>query len=190
MRFLLSKSKWIPAFFLASALLLCSSPLMAALRSRTQPRGKTQMIARLSHPARRSSHSHRASRSHHSARHSRHESRRTAHRGTHHSSHRSARSRGQQSIDSARTLEIQQALIRKHYLAPGQDTGKWDQATRDALTHLQGDNNWQTKIVPDSRALIKLGLGPSRKNLLNPQTAAIAMPGPTGRDTSNQPGVN
>jgi hypothetical protein len=26
---------------------------------------------------------------------------------------------------------------------------------------LQGDNGWQTKLVPDSRALIKLGLGPS-----------------------------
>ena len=38
---------------------------------------------------------------------------------------------GQQAIDEARTLEIQQALIREHYL-DGEATGEWDQATRDA----------------------------------------------------------
>ena len=52
----------------------------------------------------------------------------------------------------------------------------WDQATRDALTRFQGDNRWQTKILPDARALIKLGLGPSQQNLLNPESAAMAMP--------------
>jgi hypothetical protein len=26
----------------------------------------------------------------------------------------------------------------------------------------QADNGWQTKLVPDSRAIIKLGLGPDR----------------------------
>ncbi len=69
--------------------------------------------------------------------------------------------------------EIQQALIREHYL-DGEATGEWDQATRDALTRFQSDNHWQTKIVPDARALIKLGLGPSRQNLLNPESAAMA----------------
>ena len=29
------------------------------------------------------------------------------------------------------------------------------------MEKLQADNGWQTKLVPDSRALIKLGLGPS-----------------------------
>jgi len=33
--------------------------------------------------------------------------------------------RGQQVIDSARAMEIQQALIREHYLA-GEPTGQWD----------------------------------------------------------------
>ena len=51
---------------------------------------------------------------------------------------------------------------------------------RDALTRYQGDNHWQTKILPDSRALIKLGLGPSQQNLLNPETAAVAMPYQSG----------
>ena len=84
-----------------------------------------------------------------------------------------AKPRGQQSIDSARTLEIQQALIRERYL-DGEPTGEWDQATRNALLRLQEENHWQTKIIPDSRALIKLGLGPSQQNLLNPESAAIA----------------
>jgi hypothetical protein len=94
---------------------------------------------------------------------------------------------GQQSIDQARTLEIQQALIREHYLQ-GDATGEWDQATRDALIRFQGDNHWQTKILPDARALIKLGFGPSQQNLLNPESAAIAVP--FGLDRSAQSGAN
>jgi hypothetical protein len=100
--------------------------------------------------------------------------------------YRKAHLRGQQSIDPARMLEIQQALIRAGYL-DGVPTGRWDQATREALVRLQSDNHWQTKIVPDSRALIKLGLGPSERNLLNPETAAIAraMPGPATSATAD-----
>ncbi len=30
-----------------------------------------------------------------------------------------------------------------------------------AMQKLQADNGWQTKLVPDSRAIIKLGLGPA-----------------------------
>jgi hypothetical protein len=30
------------------------------------------------------------------------------------------------------------------------------------MQKLQGANGWQTKITPDSRALIKLGLGPQQ----------------------------
>jgi hypothetical protein len=37
---------------------------------------------------------------------------------------------------------------------------------------IQSDNGWQTKVVPDSRALIKLGLGPKHANLTNPEAAA------------------
>jgi hypothetical protein len=96
---------------------------------------------------------------------------------------------GQQSIDEARTLEIQQALIREHYLG-GEATGEWDQSTRDALTRFQGDNHWQTKILPDARALIKLGLGPHQQNLLNPESAAIAIPYQPGKDKFNSGGLN
>lgn len=81
--------------------------------------------------------------------------------------------RGQQGITSERTLEIQNALIREHYL-DGEASGVWDQRTKDALVKYQLANGWQTKIIPDSRALIKLGLGPSKDGLLNPESAAVS----------------
>ncbi len=89
---------------------------------------------------------------------------------------KSRRPRGQQAIDSDRAREIQQALIREHYL-DGEPTGLMDQRTKDALTRYQNDNGWQSKIVPDARALIKLGLGPSREGLLNPDSAEMSSPG-------------
>jgi peptidoglycan hydrolase-like protein with peptidoglycan-binding domain len=83
--------------------------------------------------------------------------------------------RGQQKIDSDRTQAIQEALIREHYLT-GEATGKWTQATEDALRRYQADHGWQSKTVPDSRALIKLGLGPSHDHLLNPESAMTTAP--------------
>ena len=94
--------------------------------------------------------------------------------------------RGQQAIDTSRATEIQQALIREHYL-DGEPTGKWDQSTKEALVRFQEANGWQTKSVPDSRALIKLGLGPDRKGLLNPDTAVMTMPHELGA-SGTQPG--
>jgi len=41
---------------------------------------------------------------------------------------------------------------------------------------MQGDNGWQNKTVPDSRALIKLGLGPNQDHLLNPESAMTSAP--------------
>ena len=94
---------------------------------------------------------------------------------TKHSSHRkkTVRARGQQKIDSERARTIQEALIREHYLG-GEATGTWSQASEDAMRKYQGDHGWQTKEVPDSRALIKLGLGPSKDHLLNPESAMTA----------------
>jgi peptidoglycan hydrolase-like protein with peptidoglycan-binding domain len=96
------------------------------------------------------------------------------------------KSHGQHGIDSDRTREIQSALIQQRYLS-GEPTGKMDQSTKDALTKFQADNGWQTKITPDSRALIKLGLGPDHKGLLNPDTASIPSPHELGNDSA-QPG--
>jgi peptidoglycan hydrolase-like protein with peptidoglycan-binding domain len=85
------------------------------------------------------------------------------------------KNRGQKQIADDRTREIQTALIQKGYL-DGEPTGVMDERTKSALTKLQAENGWQTKIVPDSRALIKLGLGPDQSNLINPDTAALSAP--------------
>ena len=98
-----------------------------------------------------------------------------------------ATSHGQHTIDQERTLEIQQALVREHYLS-GEPTGKWDQDTRDALLRMQAENGWQTKLTPDSRALIKLGLGPDKKGLLNPDTAVMSSPHELGTQHDTTPG--
>jgi peptidoglycan hydrolase-like protein with peptidoglycan-binding domain len=82
---------------------------------------------------------------------------------------RTARVRGQQAINKERVKEIQTALIREGYLT-GKPDGAWDDRTKKALARLQEENGWQSKVVPDSRALIKLGLGPNRAGLLNPES--------------------
>ncbi len=89
--------------------------------------------------------------------------------------------RGQQVISSERAGQIQSALIREHRL-DGEATGVWDQRTKDAMIRYQGENGWQTKITPDSRALIKLGLGPRHEGLLNPDSAALGSPHELGAE--------
>jgi hypothetical protein len=88
---------------------------------------------------------------------------------------KSAKKRGQKAIESERAEQIQKALIREHYMN-GEPSGKWDDATQAALRRYQADQGWQSKSVPDSRALIKLGLGPSHDHLLNPESAMTMAP--------------
>lgn len=88
-----------------------------------------------------------------------------------------SRVRGQQKIDGQRALAIQEALIRQHYLN-GVASGKWDQTSEEAMRRFQREHGWQDKTVPDSRALIKLGLGPSTDHLLNPESAMTTVPDP------------
>jgi len=85
--------------------------------------------------------------------------------------------RGQQKIDPQRARDIQEALIREHYL-DGTPSGVWNDASQRAMERYQADHGWQTKIVPDSRALIKLGLGPDPEHLLNPESAMTTAPAP------------
>jgi len=68
-------------------------------------------------------------------------------------------------------------LIREHYLS-GDATGTWNQASEEAMRRYQADHGWQSKTVPDSRALISLGLGPSKDHLLNPDSAMTTVPDP------------
>ena len=90
---------------------------------------------------------------------------------------------GQQAIDSERVTAIQTALIREHYLN-GDASGKWDTDTQAAMLKFQGDQGWQTKITPDSRALIKLGLGPNHSGAINGGNGTTFNALPTAAGTS------
>ncbi len=98
------------------------------------------------------------------------------------SKHRSRRVRGQQAIQPERVTQIQQALIREHYLnSPA--NGNWDATTIAAMQKYQADHGWQTKLMPDSRALLKLGLGPDYSGAINAQGSSFAVP-PAGSSTA------
>ena len=84
---------------------------------------------------------------------------------------------GQQAIKPERVTEIQQALIREHYLN-GDANGRWDATTEAAMQKFQADQGWQTKLMPDSRALKKLGLGPDYSSAINAKDASFTDPPP------------
>jgi peptidoglycan hydrolase-like protein with peptidoglycan-binding domain len=85
---------------------------------------------------------------------------------------------GQRGIDDARASQIQTSLIKSGYLS-GEASGHWDAQTESAMQKFQEDNGWQTKLIPDSRAIIKLGLGPVQDP--GPSSAAAG-------ETSTAPG--
>ena len=93
---------------------------------------------------------------------------------------------GQRQIDSGRATEIQAALIREHYL-DGEPTGQWDATTEAAMRKMQADNGWQTKITPDSRALIKLGLGPNHSSDLG--ASSVSMLNSSSATATNAPAI-
>ena len=74
---------------------------------------------------------------------------------------KAAKPAGQRGIDDARAAQIQASLIKSGYLS-GTASGHWDAGTEAAMQKFQSDNGWQTKLIPDSRAIIKLGLGPAQ----------------------------
>jgi peptidoglycan hydrolase-like protein with peptidoglycan-binding domain len=81
--------------------------------------------------------------------------------------------------------QIQQALIREHYLS-GEATGKWDAATAAAMQKYQADQGWQTKLMPDSRAIKKLGLGPDYSGAINAKNSTFAAPPPASTIPADQ----
>ena len=97
----------------------------------------------------------------------------------------SHRVRGQQAIDSERATQIQQALIREHYLS-GDATGQWDASTVAAMQKYQADHGWQTKLTPDARALKALGLGPDYSGAINAKSANFAAPPPVNTIPQDQ----
>ena len=78
-------------------------------------------------------------------------------------------------IDGERARQIQTALAREGYMK-GEPSGVWDDSTKDAMTRYQSDHGWQTKTLPDSRALIQLGLGPSHKDAINAPAVSANLP--------------
>jgi peptidoglycan hydrolase-like protein with peptidoglycan-binding domain len=88
----------------------------------------------------------------------------------------------QRAIDDTRATQIQTSLIKSGYLS-GEASGHWDAQTEAAMQKFQGDNGWQTKLIPDSRAIIKLGLGPNRDSELNNSSSSV-----TAHQTSSAAG--
>jgi peptidoglycan hydrolase-like protein with peptidoglycan-binding domain len=113
----------------------------------------------------------------------------TSGQATHHSrtvtTKKYHRTRGQQGIEPDRVMQIQQALIREHYLN-GAATGKWDSTTVAAMQKYQSDQGWQTKLMPDSRALKKLGLGPDYSSALNAKDSSFSAPPPASTIPAQQ----
>jgi hypothetical protein len=99
------------------------------------------------------------------------------HPGAHKLARKTHKVHGQQAIEPARVTQIQQALIREHYLT-GEANGQWDSTTQAAMQKYQSDQGWQTKLMPDSRALEKLGLGPDYSTAINAKTASFSNPPP------------
>jgi Putative peptidoglycan binding domain len=101
-----------------------------------------------------------------------------------HSRRTSHRVRGQQAIQPDRVTEIQQALAREHYLSTDPN-GDWDSTTVAAMQKYQADHGWQTKLMPDPRALKNLGLGPDYSTALNAYGSSFAAP-PTANTSATQ----
>ena len=85
---------------------------------------------------------------------------------------------GQQAIQPERVTQIQQALIKAHYYSGAAD-GQWDSTTIAAMQKYQSDHGWQTRLMPDSRALKALGLGPDYSNAINATQASFGAPVPS-----------
>ena len=99
----------------------------------------------------------------------------TAHRVSQHKAHVLRKSFAPRVMAPARATEIQNALIKNGYLT-GSPSGVWDSSTEQAMQKYQAANGWRTKLTPDSRAIIKLGLG-------SPAATQLEVPG-TARDAA------
>jgi peptidoglycan hydrolase-like protein with peptidoglycan-binding domain len=113
----------------------------------------------------------------------------SAHHAIHHTGKKTRRARGQKAIDGDRVRQIQEALIREHYLK-GEPSGRWDASTQLAMHRYQADQGWQSKSIPDSRALIRMGLGPDPEHLLNPESAMTMTAEPTTAHVASRSSVS
>jgi hypothetical protein len=95
--------------------------------------------------------------------------------------HRHHRATRHVSISPERAKEIQQALVKAGYMHSV--SGHWDSTSIEAMRRYQAAHHWQTRHVPDSRALIALGLGPHYDHLAN----AAAQSGEAADNASQSP---
>ena len=95
------------------------------------------------------------------------------------------RSQAQQAIEPERVSQIQTALIREHFLS-GSPNGSWDSTTVAAMQRFQAAQGWQTRIMPDPRALKMLGLGPDYSNAINAHGGAFSDPPPVSSIPGSQ----
>src|ERR1700761_6176642 len=73
----------------------------------------------------------------------------TSGHAAHHKSKKHKFVPGQRGIEPERAKEIQDALIREHYLS-GPASGQWDSSTEAAMQKFQADHGWQTNLTPDT----------------------------------------
>jgi hypothetical protein len=161
--------RWLGAGCALALACACAAPALAQQPAASNPSASTSSNVAKAHPA---ASSHPKPKTAASA------SSKSKHTASHRSGKRKVTARGQQKIEPQRAQEIQEALIREHYLS-GEASGTWTQSSEDAMRRYQADHGWQSKTVPDSRALISLGLGPSHDHLLNPESAMTMGPFPT-----------
>lgn len=64
-----------------------------------------------------------------------------------------------QKLQPERIEEIQRGLIQAGYLSE-EPTGKWDDATRNAMRSFQQAHGFPDTGLPEAKSLMKLGLGP------------------------------
>ena len=72
--------------------------------------------------------------------------------------------------DPERAREIQEALRREGYLA-APSSGKWDEATRNAMARYQKDQGFSVTGKPDALSLKKMGLGSKYDNRIQTSTS-------------------
>ncbi len=69
----------------------------------------------------------------------------------------------------------------------GEANGQWDTSTLSAMKKFQADQGWQTKLMPDSRALKKLGLGPDYSDAINAFGSSFTDPKPAAAFPPRKP---
>ena len=108
----------------------------------------------------------------------------------HKTSKSAPRPTGPRAMEPQRATEIQEALIKGGYMT-GTPSGHWDTESQTAMQRLQASKGWQTKLTPDSRALILLGLGPQQAKPLDAtQTSSASASALSNGSTSSISGAS